>query len=111
MPLRRSLHVVLSSLLLLLLGCENEISQEQAIQATQDFVNSGVKFYARENESATNLERVSLQILQAYKQQGYWYVEIEARSNATGTEKKSRMVVAVDAKTGAVEPSKLRTLT
>ncbi len=92
----------------LISGC-GEISEEKALSAAQEFVDSTVRFYARSNETgnSTDIQRARIQVTNVYKTGNEWNIEMHIYSNATGEEKKSGLLVVVDASTGMVKKDKL----
>jgi hypothetical protein len=86
---------------LLLYGCK-QISEQDAIAITQQFVNTNVKFYVNEGEVAPVVEEAKITILNTIKQDGNWNVFLNIMSNHTGEVKQSNLLVIVDAKNGNV---------
>ena len=91
--------------LVLVIGCAKEISQEEAIVSAQSFVNNYVKFYVEEEGKAvinSTVNRASITVVGVENYEGLWNVELIISSNATGQLKKTGMIVPVDAKSGMV---------
>lgn len=86
----------------LLLGCKS-VSQEEAIQITQDFVNKQVKFYVSEDNETPIVSRASITILNTVKQNDEWQVYLNIKSDLDNETKQSNLLVTVDAKKGEVK--------
>lgn len=89
-------------LVLLLVGCQRELSEEQAIAKMQEFVDANVRFYVEEGEEVTNAETASIQIVKTEKIEGSYNFILAVESDITGETKKKGLLVAMDAKTGEV---------
>ena len=95
--------------MIILTACTS-ISQEEAIEITQDFVNNNVKFYVNENETAPVTNRVSIRIDDIkkldYTNEGKnipsWNVFLNAKSNQTGEVKQTNLLVVINAKNGEI---------
>jgi len=90
-----------------LLGCQT-ITEEEAIIITQDFVNQEVKFYVNEEDNATVVNRASIEIQLVKKVDNNYQIYLAIKSNQTGEEKKSNLIVVVDGKEGVVIPELVR---
>ncbi len=94
--------------ILFLSACSRELSQEDAIIITQDFVNGQVKFFVQANETnanqtnATVLDRAAIAITDVQKSGKYWQVAITINSNQTGKLKTADLVFLIDSKSGEI---------
>jgi len=94
--------VVLCLLSLSLIACAKEISQEEAVSITQNFVNSQVKFFVNEENSSEVMEQASISVLNTVKTKGVWSIYLHVEANQTGESKKANMMIKVDAKDGKI---------
>ena len=93
-------------MIVLLFGCQQKITQEQALKSAQDFVNENVKFYSRDDidyKNVSYLQKVSIKVVEIYEEGDDYMVQLYIESNKTGELKKSGLVVAVDSRTGEVD--------
>ena len=82
-------------------GCR-QISEEEAISITRDFIHERVKFYVNEGETAPVVEEADLTVLNIFKKDGNWNIFMNIESNQTGEVKQSALIVIVDSKEGNV---------
>ena len=94
---------------LLITACDS-VSKEEAIEITQEFVNSNVKFYVNQNETAPTVNRAAIRIDDIkkldYTAEGKnipsWNVFLNVKSNQTGELKQTDLLIIINAKNGEI---------
>jgi hypothetical protein len=99
---KKALLILCLILISVFLCACKQISQEEAVIITQNFVNGQVKFYVNEGEEAPVVQKADISLVNVYKQDNNWNVLLNIKSNHTGDLKQSNLLVVVDAKSGNV---------
>ena len=105
------LIILLLVLVLFLAGCK-EIDKEEAFIIAKDFVDTNIKFYVSEDQTDNgmiNTPKVSIKLIDVYKEDKEWYVKIYVQSNSTGETKENGLIIPVDARTGEINKEKMQT--
>ena len=92
--------VVLFSLLFY--GCSS-IGKPEAEKKALDFVNSNVKFYAKENNSSSVLAKYRVESISSYEEGGNWIVLMHISSEYQNNTKKNDITLKLNGKGNVVE--------
>jgi lipopolysaccharide export LptBFGC system permease protein LptF len=83
-------------------GCTPNISEEEVIRITQDFVNENVKFYVFKDNESFIQQKADITIQSIQEEKGAWNVYLNVRSNQSGQTKTADLLITVDSRTGEV---------
>lgn len=92
-------------------GC-NQVTKEEAVSITGNFVRQHLKVYSEEESipgNTTNIIAPNVQIHDMYDNDKGWNVILHIHSNQTGELKKKGIVIVIDKNTGEIKKEKLRT--
>jgi len=92
--------------ILLLTACGN-ISEEEAIEITQEFVNSQVKFFVSQDLDSPVVNRAAIAVLHSEKIDGNWNILLNIKSNYTGELKQADMRVVIDKKGNIIKATRI----
>ena len=109
MNIKIILSICLLSLIFALAACK-EVTSDEAVEITKDFVNSQVKFFVDSGDSMPTVNRAQITIEDIkkleYKVGGKnipsWNIFLNIKSNQTGELKQANLLVIVDAKKGEI---------
>ena len=93
--MKKAIIIITILSLLILNGCKT-ISEEEAVQITQKFVNENVKFYVNEDNNSDVVNRASIAITRTAKVNDVWNIFLTISSNETGIVKKNNIVKEED---------------
>lgn len=101
--------IMISIVLLALTSCR-QITEEEAIKITRDFVNTRVKFYVNEDNATPTVKKASITVADALKTEFLydgrkiqsWEVYLNVKSEQSGELKQTNLLVIVDARKGDV---------
>ena len=82
-------------------GCQS-ISKEEAEQTALIFLHENVKFYAKGENTTTNVQRYNMEVVDSYKDGNYWNFIVRVSSTMGNETKQAKMRVVVDAKTNKI---------
>ena len=90
-------------LILFLLSSCSSISQKDAEQAATDFINKNVVFFAKGDNSTTNLPAYTINSISSYKEKGNWIIVMHVSASLDKEVKQNDLSFKVDKKGKIIE--------
>lgn len=88
-------YFVFLILLIFIFGC-SQVSKEEAETEALKFVESNVKFFAREGEDKLNLPKYNYNNIISYQQGNNWIVTMSVSAELNGETKKNDLTVKLN---------------
>ena len=99
---KATLKLMLIIAAMVVLGCSS-ISEQKANSVALDFVNTNVKFFARNETSTIGLEEFKVDSINSYRQGRDWIVAMHISAMRANETKKNDLILKVDSYGKVVE--------
>ena len=94
------MRIYLLLLALLLMGCSQEISREDAERSAVSFAQNGIKYFTAAGNLTDDVEEPQIEVLAAKHVDGEWRILLKVSAVKEGVIKKQGLRVSMDDKTG-----------
>ena len=96
-------QIVAMVVVLFLSGCVSSISQAQAEYIAHVFIEKNVKFFTKDENASSLVDKVDVPTATSYRENDLWVVVVHVSSMVDGIEKKNDLIVKVDNEGKVVE--------